>query len=642
MQNRKRVRKKRRMETFSFFCYNIREYDELEVNNMANNMILRLIQQECKEQKFRRKKLCYGICSLPHLSQNTRDNVELDKLMLEAIMQRLGISTRRYMFILRDSEYSYFELREQTRNYIWNDEIDKAETCIEQYLVAKSGKKSARHLHQQVALLLRSYVMDKKKEPYEKQLNVVREALAHTKVNLEEVDFQTYAYGEIELLLIMRGAMLLESMQESVSARSIYQKLYEAQKKKPYNGDEFAHIFAKVNYQMAKYSMADEDYEKVLEITDYGIKMLAAGNKILYLWELMELYLMAEANLGSEGVKSSNYEVFKYYKSMKNVIGKYYKDWNADTHYPMYYERRVYSLRKMIAQRRRLLGETQESISRKNHCDYKTIERLEQGKNDTQTEIRYQLLNMLGLPPEKCYHMLVADNISVRKDYFKLIEETDRGNLKEARRLLDVLKENVDLTNNINIQAIELREFGIEQKEKKWPVDEEREKILELLSCSLPLTYLDDPNGGLLYGNEENLVRRLIKNYEKSGETDRAIELTKRVLNGYQNPKVVGDEFIGIYLGFANFLENMYANIGLFGLSDEIIRESLKKCIQHDFIGWMEFLLYDLVWNRSKQGIDVTEQEIAMLDVAIMIAAIKNYPERKEFIDRYKKKLQVN
>ena len=90
-----------------------------EGDNMANNMILKMIRQESKDLKISMKRLCYGICSSAYLSKCINEDLEMDKLMLEALLQRLGISTRRYTFVLRDSEYACFECREKARNHIW-------------------------------------------------------------------------------------------------------------------------------------------------------------------------------------------------------------------------------------------------------------------------------------------------------------------------------------------------------------------------------------------------------------------------------------------------------------------------------------------------------------------------------------------
>ena len=69
------------------------------------NLILRLIKEQCKAERIAQKQLCYGICDPAYISRCISNNIEMDKLMLDAIMQRLGISTRSYEYILRESEY---------------------------------------------------------------------------------------------------------------------------------------------------------------------------------------------------------------------------------------------------------------------------------------------------------------------------------------------------------------------------------------------------------------------------------------------------------------------------------------------------------------------------------------------------------
>lgn len=605
-------------------------------------MILKMIRQECKEQKISLKRLCHGICDASFLSRCINKDIEIDKLMLESLLQRLGISTRRYTFILRDSEYSCFELREKARTHIWQGKPEQAQTCIDQYLTKENEMKSAKHLHHQVALLLRSYIMAEQRDSLETQLENVKTAMECTDAHLENLDFESRSYSEIELLLILRGGMILSQMNEAEKAFQIYEQLYSLQKRPPYVHNEFAHIFAKVNYQMAKHYLSTANYAKVMEISDYAIKMLADGNKILYMWELMKMYLDAKANSDNVHDFSENHEIFENYIALKSVVEEHYPKWNADTYCPMYYEYEIYSLRKMISQRRKLIGETQESISRKSYCDYATIERLERGLNDPQTVIRYQLLNAVGLPIEKCYYMLIADNMAVRRNYFEYINEIEKGNINIARELLEKVKQSVDLSITINKQAISLNEFELEKTVNQLALVTEIEKEIELLRETLPEQYLTLNDGGLLYGNEETIIRQLIKDYEKNGDLKEAIDLTSRVLNGYKKPQVIGDEFIGMYLGFSHILESLSANIGDFTTADLLTNENLCKCIQHDFAGLIIFWLYDILWNKEKQQKEIKKSDLYLLDVAILLAAIKGHHNRQAFFSHYKEKIIHN
>ncbi len=606
---------------------------------MANNMILNMIRLESKDQKIPQKRLCYGICSEAYLSKCFRKGTEMDKLMLEAFLQRLGISTRRYTFILKDGEYDLFALRERMRMCIWNNEPEKIDGYIEEYLKKMADLRCAENLHYQVLGLLRSYSLAQMKVSYEEQLKNVLEALAQTKMTLDSIDFENCSYSEIELLLIIRTAMILEKIGRTNEAEHIYENCYKLQIKAPYNNNEFPHVFAKINYEMTKIHLAKKEYAKALEVAEYGIKMLADGNKILYLWEMMEMYLKAEEMVLPKGEVSEKREIYGYYPSVKNVIKDCYAKWNADEHCPMYYEYKIYSLSTMVAQRRRLQGETQESFSIKSNCNYATIERLERGVNETQTRIRYSILNEVGLPIEKCYYMLIADNMKVKREYFDYTLEMDRGNIDEAKVLLEKVKSSIDLTITINKQAMELSDFEIEKRRNEYTPRMQLRKGIEILGKTLPEKYLQNPEVGLLYGNEEVIIQQIIKNYEQTQGADCAIELITKILKGYTKPQVIGDEFVALYLGILRMLESRMANLENFELANELVHTNLRKCIQHDLAGTLFYWLYDSIWNKEKQNMEITKQDTCVLDTAITIAAVQGYSEKQTFISRYKKKL---
>lgn len=98
-----------------------------------SNLILRLIKEKCKLDGITQKQLCYGICDAAYISRCIKNNIEMDKLMMDALMQRLGMSVRNYKYILRDSEYDYFRVREKIRMCISNHNIDEANILIKKY-----------------------------------------------------------------------------------------------------------------------------------------------------------------------------------------------------------------------------------------------------------------------------------------------------------------------------------------------------------------------------------------------------------------------------------------------------------------------------------------------------------------------------
>ena len=140
-------------------------------------MILAMIREKCREDKITQKQLCKGICDPAYLSRCIKDNIEMDKLMMDALMQRLGISTRSYSHILNNSEYEFFQLRESIRVAIKKKEVSLISSLIQQYIEKISILRTGKKLHMQVALFFHSYELALENADYEKQLNNIKCAL---------------------------------------------------------------------------------------------------------------------------------------------------------------------------------------------------------------------------------------------------------------------------------------------------------------------------------------------------------------------------------------------------------------------------------------------------------------------------------
>ena len=131
--------------------------------------------------------------------------------------------------------------------------------------------------------------------------------------------------SESELLLFIRKAGLLEKRGYIEDAYKLYMKLYDIQKRLPYDKGELIHVFVVADYHLAKICMERKDYPLVIRICWDALEMLSKQNKILFVAELTEMYNRAVL---TSDEKKSEHEIFYNYKAIKNIIQKYYKEWN--------------------------------------------------------------------------------------------------------------------------------------------------------------------------------------------------------------------------------------------------------------------------------------------------------------------------
>lgn len=594
---------------------------------MAKNMILAMIREKCREDKISQKQLCKGICDPAYLSRCIKDNIEMDKLMMDALMQRLGISTRRYSHILNNSEYEFFRLRESIRTAIKEKEVNLISRLIQQYVEQISPLRTGKRLHMQVALFFRSYELALENVDCEKQLNNIKYALECTGITTEALDEPMALFSEVELLLFLRYGMVIEQKGEEERAREVYKKLYLLCERDPYNNGELIHVFAAVAYHLSKSYMSEGNYEQVLNLSRETLKNLSKMNKFLFAKEFMRFYSWAEKESGR---LDEAFEYCHHYDSISIIIEEYYQDWNPNTYCPMFYERNIYSLKNMVRARRKLKGLTREELAEEGYCNVATIERLERGVGDTQGDIGYRLLNVLGLPIEKCFFEIITESYQMRELFSQVDKELLRGEVVLAKQYLERVKNGIDMSIAINRQYIEYKEFGIESFDKKLSEEEQINRRRSLLEITLPLVFFEKDYRGMLYGNEEALVESIATLYEKKGMAEKGIEILKKVIKNYE-----GTEHMSNYLSFSRQLESLLANSGEFAESNAIIEDGLRKAIEYDFVGLLIPFIYDKVWNKEKHTQEITNQELQLLACAKVLSIYADHEYATMQIRKY-------
>ena len=287
---------------------------------------------------------------------------------------------------------------------------------------------------------------------------------------------------------------------------------------------------------------------------------------------------------------------------------------------PMYRELNVHSFRKMIVQRRKLLGLTQEGLSLKCCCDIATIERLEQGKADTQSDIAYQILDTVGLPIEKCFYLLETDSYIAKIDFLQSAVEINRGNTEVAKNILSLVKEKINMQLSINKQAVGFEEFLVDRMEKNIEPEEQKNRLLDILNQTISIKTFRECNNIILYANEIDIVRNIVMCYEKLEKREQGILILENIRNGYVNENVIGDVCGGMALGISKLLESLSANAGNFVYANNILDNCLKKTVEQDIAGLIPQYLYDKIWNRVKQGKEVRKGDYEELEGAYEIA----------------------
>ena len=83
--------------------------------------------------KLQQIELCEGLCSLSTLSRIEKGGREVDSLISELLLNRLGKTSDKYEFILNEEDYILYEIRFSIEEAIEQKNVKKAEELLHKY-----------------------------------------------------------------------------------------------------------------------------------------------------------------------------------------------------------------------------------------------------------------------------------------------------------------------------------------------------------------------------------------------------------------------------------------------------------------------------------------------------------------------------
>lgn len=581
--------------------------------------IVKIIDKVRADNGLTRTRLTKGICGTALLRRAEQDERAMDKLMVDSLMQRLGRSVRSFEFMLGSEGYDDYVLRERIRRDILAGRFGEAEAAIDAYMDGHKGR-GAEQLHRQMMLLMKSYILDKKQEGYALQKSLVLEAIRLTMPTFSLENFSVLYFSEVELTLASRLAYLHMQSGEEREAVAYWEALYGLLERPIYEKGEQVQVFAAVAYPLAKFYYNQGRYDEVEDICVKMLKFMREKNKLLYAAELMELW--ARSSLHKQEPELSEAEmtperlgellVYRHSKVLQGFLADNYPGWNADTEYPMYYEYGMLSDRRVIKQRRQLLGISQEKLILAEHniameepvCTVDTVSRLENGHHSTHKRIVRRLLKQMGLPGERCYSDIFVEDYNTKLELDQIAVLMSRDREEEAYERLQTVKKKIDMSCNVSRQGVERLEYIYEHKQKELSPEERYHRLIELLEYTLPWSRREKYKDCYLFDNENWIVCLIAGCLAEMGEKEEADRLYQDVLAGFLQYLKEGEGLVHHYLAILHHRESWIANEGRLEEADRIIDDAVPLSLRHNIAGILGSWLYDKAWNLEQRGLD--------------------------------------
>lgn len=596
----------------------------------------------------------------------------LDKLMMSRLLDRLGCRGARCDILLFGSEYDDWQERMDIVFAINDGGTEFAEKILEEYACRKIVQKNIdkmgcnERLEYQFVLMMQAYIMLGGRFDRTELIAKLQEAAVLTIPQGVDVAFDNgmkiiLSVQELDILLEYYYQLVCREIEEK-NIKTVDYYIGRIRKVIDYilSADWFnalskANILPKAVYYVMlskqkkiRLNMDNEDelifiaeelksYGRWLSDYDNAIEALRNDGRTYYLAELcdmMDIIVSRMKRLLSEDVcKSMKLDDIKNTADRCREMLLYIEKLTGISRYTkngmyMYFEPNVYRMEKVVADRRRLLGITQNQLA-EGICTAKTIRRLEQGHCRPHGYNLYEILNRLELYSDFVMDEIVSYDAGDMELLEKVYDAIGMSETERAQELLQTLKANLDMEYTRNRQTIERLETNFAYGRREIELKVYLEKMKNIIGYSVKYEHVLKNPAVYLTSCETTILHNM---QNKQNEQDRLMYL-------YSIPSqyVRGELFIRKIEFCKTKFASDAGNRGEYEKSNSIFMDVIQKNTKLKRIYNIDRCIYGIWWNNNMQHKYSTEQSKELLNICIDISDFsKGYVYKQFFLKQYK------
>ena len=529
-----------------------------------------MLRQLRIQADIQQKDLSRGILRIAELSKVEKGNMEIDRMHLEALFQRIGKSVDKLELAMSMDEYQLFALRFDILDALSVKNIAKAEDSLKNY---ETYIDKSKPLHLQALLLLqalKSYIENQdKNQDIEKDSVPFEKALEITFPEWKKAEFEDICLciQEIQLLLAilyiklgMEGIQknFLNSSEDEKHALIMLQKIYEYIDTGYTDEEERAKVYPQCAWIYSQVCLWRGDVRTAYEICRKGVDCLAENGVLTVMEELLDIKIKCMEKLGAvEGIQkiknqkcavSFLYDIVEKPHISEKIALLFLTSINGE----------IVVTNELIREMRLSQKMSQEELSF-GICAPETLSRIEYGKRSPNTRNLYRMFHKLDLERERYYGFIVADDYGLYEKVRLYKRNIGREEMEEAERIFNELSEKLDSKYVINNQFIETGRIQANLDKNTLSYECAYEELKKILNYTMK--DYDDTVYRVPFRQEAVILNQMAKCLRRNRRDDEAIQLYEQILERYDN-SMVSKKFHSvplmlIYISYTGLLEVM-------------------------------------------------------------------------------------
>lgn len=493
-----------------------------------NSQLVKLIDKKVNDGTVSINKLCYGLCARTIIRTLENEASVVDFKLIKLFMERLGKSPNKLEIIV-----PYEVVENEVLQLNLDEAIDNRDEMTSRVLLDRYKDKVETSELNNIGKMyfLRNkasfdyYVMNN----VEVALKDIKSACDLTVPEFEINKLERYSISATELInLLMYYYFVFLTNQEDYG--TIKSKLIEIEKyarRSISDEEELARVLPKQKWVSALVFMKEENYTKAVQLCIEGLHLLR--KYALFQFMLPLLSIIVEYG-GSIILEEEYIDYVEFKKAIEDYCEICGSDINREESLTAESNRIIYhyDLEVLLSQRK-IKKMSQEKLAELVGVQPEMISKYETGARRPNKNIYVKIMKELGLEWSRYNTILISESF----ESMEMMRELILANLQNDYRLMEqyikALEMKLDMRYVKNRRNLQVFQNEIAFKRGEIDADGFIKMNKELLDCTYP--FFEEVRIRSPFSDEERLISQISTMLEKKGENDRALEITKKMLD---------------------------------------------------------------------------------------------------------------
>lgn len=231
-----------------------------------------------KKYNLSQEEICEGICSVTTLSRLEQGNREIDSLLGQTLLGRIGKEVTLFETMLNEADFELWKIRTEIEDYVEKNQFKAAKQKIREY---RQVMPQEERIHEQFCLYQEALLIIAEKKPLEQLCKTLEIKITISDFG-EEIDKKRlYSPIEIEMIFLL---IHYDDSKENIAEQELLKILDYVEKY--YSDRKKEKVGTKIFLELIRHQKQRNDYEKILVYTEEAINFISRGTGFHHLADI--------------------------------------------------------------------------------------------------------------------------------------------------------------------------------------------------------------------------------------------------------------------------------------------------------------------------------------------------------------------